>query len=167
MAVTNRSGWQLGAVGSDLQAIQNWLSRLERQWLAQLAQPNTAALLRMRGLRTDEIPAGSDDPNSAPDLILIAASDPDQGAIRARLIACGWAFTVIDDWQDAGLQQAEDLLAMRLRPSIQPSSGLFSRLQARENISRQWRWTCDSCDDPDCEHALRQAVRDGSSVQAR
>jgi len=167
MAVTRRSGWQLGAVGSDVQAIQNWLSRLKQQWLAQLSQPDTASLPLMRGLRIDEIPAGSDDPNSALDLIVIAASDPDQDVIRARLIACGWAFAVIDDWQDAGLQQAEDLLAMRLRPRIQPGSGLFSRLQARESVSRQWRWTCDSCDDPDCEHALRQAVRDSASVQAR
>jgi hypothetical protein len=167
MAVTSRSDWQLGAVGSDLQAIENWLSRLEQQWLAQLSQPDIASHPRMRVLRIDETPTCSADPNLAPDLLLIAASDPDQDVIRARLIACGWAFTVIDDWHNAGLQQAEDLLAMRLRPSIQPTSGLFSRLQARESVSRQWRWTCDSCDDPDCEHALRQAVRDSASVQGR
>jgi hypothetical protein len=37
-----------------------------------------------------------------------------------------------------------------------PGSGLFTRLAARDAAQPAWRWVCETCDVPDCEHALRR-----------
>ena len=177
--------WHVCALGGDRVAVGVWLERLKEQLLSQMSVAPDDTLARACGLtlgilHPDALAAHETSPPTAPeqtglsepsplrkqpDLVLIASSDASAGALRAQLIQRGWAFTVIDDWGHAGLRQAEDLLALRLRTAVRPGSGLFSRLEERDEISRRWRWTCDTCDDPDCEHALREAARGASSVQ--
>lgn len=57
----------------------------------------------------------------------------------------------------ARLEAALNALNPNLRKALSPqaSGGLFSRLAERDAQAKPWRWACD-CDDPVCEHALRQ-----------
>ncbi len=60
---------------------------------------------------------------------------------------------------DAALGAALDAAAPMLRRRARPGAGLFTRLARRNAEHAGWRWTCDSCDVPECEHALRVASR--------
>jgi len=60
---------------------------------------------------------------------------------------------------DAALGAALDAAAPLLRRRARPGAGLFTRLAQRDAEHAGWRWTCDSCDVPECEHALRVASR--------
>lgn len=60
---------------------------------------------------------------------------------------------------DAALGAALDAAAPLLRRRARTGAGLFTRLAQRDAEHAGWRWTCDSCDVPECEHALRVASR--------
>lgn len=66
--------------------------------------------------------------------------------------ACGEAL-------DTALTCALDATTPLLRRRARPGAGLFTRLARRDAEHAGWRWTCDSCDVPECEHALRVASR--------
>jgi nicotinamide riboside kinase len=49
---------------------------------------------------------------------------------------------------------ALDAVAPLLRPRAAPGTGLLTRLAVRDAAQPAWRWVCDKCDIPDCEHQL-------------
>ena len=60
---------------------------------------------------------------------------------------------------EAALVAAVDAATPLLRRRALPGTGLFTRLARRNAEHAGWRWTCESCDVPECEHALRVASR--------
>ncbi len=67
----------------------------------------------------------------------------------------------------AALDAALDSTAPLLRRRARPGTGLFTRLARRDAEHAGWRWACDSCDVPECEHALRVASRMDSGAALR
>jgi nicotinamide riboside kinase len=79
--------------------------------------------------------------------------EPVDAAVREMLIAAGLPFVVVGGLGDARLEAAVDAVAPHLRQAGAPAPGLFSRLAARDAAQPEWRWVCETCDSPDCEHA--------------
>jgi hypothetical protein len=77
-------------------------------------------------------------------------------ALRDMLIGAGLPFVVVSGLGPARLEAAVDAVAPYLRRADAPAPGLFSRLAARDAAQPEWRWVCDTCDSPDCEHAARR-----------
>jgi nicotinamide riboside kinase len=65
----------------------------------------------------------------------------------------GWS--LVSGSGPARLDSALDAVAPLLRPLAAPASGLLTRLAERDAAQPAWRWVCDKCDQPDCEHLLR------------
>lgn len=87
--------------------------------------------------------------------------EPVDAAVREMLIGAGLPFVVVGGLGAARLEAAVDAVAPHLRRADTPSPGLFSRLAVREAAQPAWRWVCETCDAPDCEHAslrLRQQL---------
>ena len=82
--------------------------------------------------------------------------EPVDAMVRDMLIGAGLPFVVVAGLGDARLEAAVDAVAPHLRRGDAPAPGLFSRLTARDAAQPEWRWVCDTCDSPDCEHAARQ-----------
>jgi len=89
--------------------------------------------------------------------------------LRRWLREQGHAFVVIQGQGPQRLAQALDALTPLLArlpagPSTeQAPSGLFSRLLERQSrLPGSSRWTCELCDDPTCEHALKTAPAAGA-----
>jgi nicotinamide riboside kinase len=79
--------------------------------------------------------------------------------VRGLLLAHGLSWSVVHGEGDARLENALDALSPWLRSLPAPRAGLFTRLQQREAAQPAWRWVCEDCDDPACEHALRAQGR--------
>lgn len=84
---------------------------------------------------------------------------PVDDRVRALLIAHRLPWALVSGTGDARLQSALDAVAPLLRERRTPRRGLFTRLQARNAGVEARPWSCEFCDDPDCEHALRQRPR--------
>ena len=84
---------------------------------------------------------------------------PVDDRVRALLIAHGLPWALVAGSGPARLQSALDAVAPLLRDRDTPRRGLFSRLLARNAGSDARAWSCEFCDDPDCEHALRDTLR--------
>jgi nicotinamide riboside kinase len=82
--------------------------------------------------------------------------EPVDTALRDMLIGAGLPFVVVSGIGPARLEAAVDAVAPYLRRAEAPAPGLFTRLAARDAAQPEWRWVCDTCDSPDCEHAARQ-----------
>ena len=82
--------------------------------------------------------------------------EPVDAAVREMLIGAGLPFVVVGGIGDGRLEAAVDAVAPCLRRDDAPAQGLFSRLAARDAAQPEWRWVCDTCDSPDCEHAARR-----------
>jgi nicotinamide riboside kinase len=82
--------------------------------------------------------------------------------VRGLLLAHGLSWSVVHGEGDQRLESALDALSPWLRTLPAPRAGLFTRLQQREAAQPAWRWLCEDCDDPQCEHLLR-AGKDGST----
>ena len=102
---------------------------------------------------------------------LLPGTGPDAQALEAALMSSHvpWsrlggvtsASAPSDAWSDESLStQALASIAGLLRTRIAPGGGLFTRLAQRDARYAAWRWTCENCDDPDCEHALRTSLAD-------
>jgi len=87
---------------------------------------------------------------------------PVDAALRRALMAGGLGWSVV---AGSGGQRVEAalnaitplMMARRAGPTPTPGTGLFSRLQARQDALPEWRWACDNCDVPECEHlAMRR-----------
>ena len=94
---------------------------------------------------------------------------PVDDCIRRLLIAGGLRWAVVSGRGDARLESALDAVAPLLRThlagrggtaSTGAAAGLFTRLNDRDAAQPPWRWTCDNCDAPDCEHRL---MREGTA----
>ncbi|MCB1994870.1 MAG: ATP-binding protein [Burkholderiaceae bacterium] len=75
--------------------------------------------------------------------------------VRALLIDHGLPWALVAGTGPARLQCALDAVAPLLRARDTPRRGLFSRLLDRNAAPEARAWSCEFCDDPDCEHALR------------
>ncbi len=88
--------------------------------------------------------------------------DPVDRQLRRWLREQGHAFVVIQGHGPKRLEHALDALTpllTRLSAQANPAQapgGLFSRLLDRQaRLPGATRWTCELCDDPSCEHALK------------
>ncbi|MES2717351.1 MAG: ATP-binding protein [Pseudomonadota bacterium] len=81
---------------------------------------------------------------------------PVDNCIRSLLIGQGLPWALVTGQDASRLESALDAVAplLRQRLAAAPASGLFSRLAARDAAQPAWRWACDSCDAPECEHLL-------------
>lgn len=80
---------------------------------------------------------------------------PVDDRVRALLIEHGLPWALVAGAGTARLQSALDAVAPLLRTRETPRRGLFSRLLDRNAAPEARAWSCEFCDDPDCEHALR------------
>ena len=91
-------------------------------------------------------------------LVLSAPADP--------LPRCDhWMLIAGDDdaaWRDALTARALPWSALHANvvesaldvvATLQPRAGLLTRLQQRDAAQPSWRWVCEKCDSPECEHA--------------
>jgi nicotinamide riboside kinase len=92
---------------------------------------------------------------------------PVDAALRDLLISACLPFVVVSGWGEQRLEAAVDALAPALRLRKTPHSGLLSRLQAREAAQPAWRWLCETCDQPECEHAAFLERRPAELLQRR
>ena len=83
---------------------------------------------------------------------------PVDARVRARLADWGTAWSLVSGAGPARVDCAVDALRplLRLRARAQRATGLFSRLEDSLTGPPGPRWTCERCDDPDCEHLLRR-----------
>lgn len=82
---------------------------------------------------------------------------PVDATLREGLMSHALPWSLVSGERAARVECALDALSPLLRPLARRGSGLFSRLQSREQAHANWRWVCENCDVPDCEHALRYA----------
>ncbi len=85
---------------------------------------------------------------------------PVDARVRARLHAWNVAWSLVSGTGPARVASALDGLRPLLRDRARQarSSGLFSRLSGSLEGPPGPRWTCDRCDDPECE---RRSLRSG------
>jgi nicotinamide riboside kinase len=84
---------------------------------------------------------------------------PVDGAVRALLAAHGLGWSVVSGQGDERLERAFDAVSPLLTTLAPPSAGLFTRLAERDAAAPAWRWVCDKCDVPDCEHAALRLLQ--------
>ena len=84
---------------------------------------------------------------------------PVDRSLRELLGAHGLAWSVVGGQGAARLEQAFDAVTPLLATLAPANAGLFSRLTARDAAQPAWRWVCEKCDVPDCEHAALRAAR--------
>lgn len=83
--------------------------------------------------------------------------EPVDALLRGLLIGHGLPWSCVAGQGEQRLEAAVDAIAPLLRQRGTPRDGLFTRLAEREAAQPAWRWHCDECDTPECEHALRRA----------
>lgn len=76
--------------------------------------------------------------------------------LRGVLIREALPWSLVAGQGPARVEAAIDAIAPLLRQRATPHAGLFTRLAEREAAQPLWRWACDQCDEPECEHALRR-----------
>jgi nicotinamide riboside kinase len=86
---------------------------------------------------------------------------PVDSRVRSLLIQHGLPWALVAGQGEARLESAVDAVAPLLRARSGPAAGLFSRLAARDAAQPAWRWACENCDTPECEHALLRQGRAG------
>jgi nicotinamide riboside kinase len=80
---------------------------------------------------------------------------PIDAMVRELLAAHGIGWSLVSGSGSARVDNALDAVAPLLRARAAPTSGLFTRLAARDAAQPRWQWVCEKCDVPDCEHRLR------------
>ena len=80
--------------------------------------------------------------------------EPVDNRVRALLIAHQLPWALVGGQGAARLEAAVDAAAPLLRAVTAPGRGLFTRLAERDAAATAWRWGCNDCDVPDCEHQL-------------
>jgi len=89
---------------------------------------------------------------------------PVDNRVRALLMAHQLPWALVAGQGAARVETALDAVAPLLRARAgaaraaggagDAGSGLFTRLAERDAAQPAWQWACDSCDTPECEHAL-------------
>jgi len=88
-----------------------------------------------------------------PAALTLLMPSPADAVLRAALLKSGESWSVLPADPALQLEAALDALTPLLLKRSPPCPGLFSRLQAREAAQPAWRWVCEKCDVPECEHA--------------
>jgi nicotinamide riboside kinase len=82
---------------------------------------------------------------------------PVDALIRQALLSAGLGWSVVAGLGPARIEAALNAVTPLLKAKPSPKQGLFSRLSDRQDALPEWRWTCENCDVPECEHlALRR-----------
>jgi nicotinamide riboside kinase len=84
---------------------------------------------------------------------------PVDRALRALLGAHGLAWSVVGGQGVTRLDQAFAAATPLLSTLAPAKAGLFTRLAEGEAAQPAWRWVCEKCDVPDCEHAALRAAQ--------
>jgi hypothetical protein len=92
-----------------------------------------------------------DSPAAFAHVLLIAGDD--DAVWRTALSAGSTPWSVVHGDADAAIEAAVNALTPLLLQRA-PSRGLLSRLQQRDAAQPAWRWVCEKCDSPECEHAM-------------
>lgn len=87
---------------------------------------------------------------------------PVDAFLRELLSAHAIAWSRVGGQGDARHEAALDAISPLLRTRAAPRHGLFTRLAERDAAQPAWPWVCETCDAPDCEHALRRFSAPGS-----
>ncbi len=85
--------------------------------------------------------------------------EPVDRTLRALLAAHGLGWSVVGGYGAARLDQAFDAVSPLLATLAPANAGLFTRLAARQAALPAWRWVCEKCDVPDCEHAAFKSLQ--------
>lgn len=81
---------------------------------------------------------------------------PVDGIIRRLLSDNALPWALVAGQGEARLESALDAVTPLLRRRAGTASGLFSRLADRDAAQPVWRWSCETCDSPECEHRMLQ-----------
>ena len=81
---------------------------------------------------------------------------PVDALVRQWLIEHELEWSVVGGTGPQRTQAALDAVAPRLRARGTPGRGLFTRLAERNAAPLARPWFCETCDSPECEHALLQ-----------
>jgi nicotinamide riboside kinase len=76
--------------------------------------------------------------------------------LRELMAAHGIGWSLVSGSGAARLESALDAATPLLATRARTGSGLFTRLAARDAAQPAWQWVCETCDVPDCEHALQR-----------
>jgi nicotinamide riboside kinase len=82
--------------------------------------------------------------------------EPVDALVRGLLIGAELPWATISGAGERRLEAALDAIAPLLRRLPHPKRGLFTRLAERDAEASAARWSCENCDSPECEHALRR-----------
>lgn len=86
---------------------------------------------------------------------------PVDAALRRLLMDHRLPWALVSGTGPARVEGAVDAVSALLRARKTPKAGLFTRLAQQEAARPEWQawqWACESCDVPECEHALRRAA---------
>jgi nicotinamide riboside kinase len=89
--------------------------------------------------------------------------DPVDAMLQELLTTHRIAWSRIGGQGEARHEAALDAATPLLRERAPQGSGLFTRLAARDASQPAWRWVCETCDEPDCEHRLRALAQPPSA----
>lgn len=89
--------------------------------------------------------------------------EPVDALVRGLLIGAGLPWASIGGSGERRVEAALDAIAPLLRQLPQPKQGLFTRLAGRDAEASAARWSCENCDSPECEHALRRGLLPASA----
>jgi nicotinamide riboside kinase len=84
--------------------------------------------------------------------------EPVDALLRTLMREHGIHWSVVSGLGESRVQSALDAVTPLLARIAAPGSGLFTRLAQRDAAQPAWRWVCEKCDVPDCEHALRRVA---------
>ena len=82
--------------------------------------------------------------------------EPVMTLLRSVLVDHGLPWSIVGGKGPARLEAALDAVAPLVRTLPAARRGLFTRLADRNAQASARTWRCEHCDDPDCEHALKQ-----------
>ena len=85
--------------------------------------------------------------------------EPVDRLLRDLLTAHGIDWSVVNGTGATRLDHAFDAASPLLATLAPPNAGLFTRLAARDAAMPAWRWVCEKCDVPDCEHAALRSLQ--------
>jgi nicotinamide riboside kinase len=79
---------------------------------------------------------------------------PVDAAIRRALLEADLGWSVVFGQGPLRTDAALNAITPLLRGRKLPRTGLLSRLEERQGALPAWRWACEHCDVPECEHRL-------------
>lgn len=84
------------------------------------------------------------------------AREPVDALLRAMLATHALPWSLVGGEGERRVDSALDAVTPLLRAHAAAGSGLFTRIAEREAAAPRWTWICETCDQPECEHATRR-----------